>query len=254
MPEAAAAANPDLASLEAAERGGRTTTHLQVAERGESECDSSPCPSHEDHSDLKAAGAVEAVLMESRPCRLLRRFRCRIVAALLLALLVVSFRPRQPTWELHELRMDPATLNAFIGVVTGAQNASGPLDFAASVATYNPNWIGATVDSVPFVLDYKGERMGNGTLHQMVARRRAISMAEVDISVDLTPELGQKLMHDALDSNFEIVVGASVKALARVGPFRVQVGVQCDVTADTLKMLEDPNNVVGSKQCRYRLG
>lgn len=170
-----------------------------------------------------------------------------------LSILIALGWPKNPQWHLQELRMSQEQLNTFIGIVTGQTNQSEPLPFSASVAVFNPNFLGTTVDSGPFFLQYKGESMGNGTLRRLKLGARSSSLAEVEIRVDISPSLGKHIMADALANNFEIVVDAQMEARASVGPLHVEASVQCGVTADTMKVLKDPNNVLVGHECSYGL-
>lgn len=179
---------------------------------------------------------------------------CCSLSLLLVTLLVVLLRPREPEWQVQKLIVPPAALSSCIQAITQPSGENVSIGIDALVDFSNPNYLGAEAGEGRFAVTWEGQELASVTTEAGWAPARAHSQVTAHSASLITPELGKLLMQSLPGSGFRMQVNvkgeltATVRALLGL---RVRVSLECTVDASVLLIMSEPDKLVTGHRCSY---
>mmetsp|Transcript_30374 Transcript_30374/g.86952 ORF Transcript_30374/g.86952 Transcript_30374/m.86952 type:complete len:256 (+) Transcript_30374:72-839(+) len=172
-------------------------------------------------------------------------------AAVALALLW----PRDPTWDVKELRIHQEDTDLIMkAFVDPSNNKTVEFIANATVAFYNPNFLGANVGEGHFDVTFRGQLLAQAKLFPMHVPMRGGALADTRTQVAISPELSKVLVAAVIPS-LKMTVDISGTLPAKVPALfglNWKVNLKCAVHLNVIAITNDPNNMVTGHECTYR--
>jgi len=184
---------------------------------------------------------------------------CLLCALAVVASAVGLLWPRYPEWEITDLAFTEETKQGLIRVFTDPSfNTTETFDgVAATVNFWNANFVGANAGHGHFKVFYKSEAVGTAEVMPVPIPGRSNVTIHSTASMTITPEAATTLLEGVLKSielNSVIVVTVIGTLPAKaLGLFTVNMLVTCDVSADAIQMIVDPNQMITGHSCTYSI-